>query len=85
MQERFAWARGLVRALGYPCLLCEDPEPRTTGCFIPDPDEQFTGPMVALRQGKTRTIWYALCEDCSTLEDAAERVEARMRANAGAA
>lgn len=81
-EEQFARALELVKSLRYPCILCGEPEPDTIGCFIPNPDvvEQFSGPMVSLRQGKTRTLWYALCEECSNLEDAGDRVEARMEA-----
>lgn len=82
MQERIAWGRGVVKALGYPCLLCEDPDPCVLGRLVPDPDAEFTGPMAALREDGTLTLWYALCEDCSNLDDAGDRVEARMLADA---
>jgi hypothetical protein len=87
LQEQVAWARGVIKALGYPCLLCEAQYPRVLGRVRVRHEavEQLEGPLVALRHAGTLTLWYALCEECSSLEDAANRVEARMRASAGAA
>jgi hypothetical protein len=76
---QFARALELVASLQHPCILCGEPEPDGIGCFIPNRDavEQFSGPTPP-REGKTRTLWYALCEECRNLEDACDRVEARM-------
>ncbi|HEV8043634.1 MAG TPA: hypothetical protein VGP38_00510 [Rubrobacter sp.] len=77
---QFSRALELVKSLQYPCILCGEPEPGGIGCFMPNRDavEKFSGPMAALREGKTRTLWYALCEECNNLEGAGDRVEARM-------
>jgi len=82
--DQFARALELVGSLQYPCILCGEPEPDGIGCFIPNRDavEQFSGPTAPLREGKTRTLWYALCEECRSLEGACDRVEARMEQGA---
>jgi hypothetical protein len=81
-EGQFGRAKEFIESLRYPCILCGEPEPAKLGigCFIPNRAavERFSGPMASLRQGKTRTLWYALCEECNDLEDAGGRVEARM-------
>jgi len=85
-EGQFGRAKEFIESLRYPCILCGEPEPAKPGigCFVPNRDavERFSGPMASLRQGKTRTLWYALCEECNDLEDAAGRVEARMEKDA---
>jgi hypothetical protein len=85
-EGQFGRAKEFIESLRYPCILCGEPEPAKLGigCFVPNRDavERFSGPMVSLRQGKTRTPWYALCGECNDLEDAGDRVEARMERGA---
>jgi len=85
-EGQFGRALELAESLRHPCILCDEPDPvkPVIGCFIPRPVivERFSGPMAPLRQGKMRTIWYVLCEQCSRLEDAAARAEARMEKDA---
>ena len=85
-EGQFERAKEFIGSLRYPCALCDEPDPveGVIGCFIPRPAivERFSGPMAPLRRGKMRTLWYALCEQCSRLEDAPERVEARMEKDA---
>ena len=66
------------------CLLCEGPR-YVLGCFAPDDPARWTPHHKTTKEGKTRTIWYALCKPCSEREDAPDAVEQEiLRRNAGA-
>ncbi len=56
------------------CLLCSSEAPAYLGVFIPKTQpERYIA--LKLTAGKTRTLWYGLCESCYALPDKTSRVE----------
>jgi hypothetical protein len=50
------------------CILCGGPAARSCW-FIPNKGSADRFSPVKLKRGKTRTIWYTLCESCCELPD----------------
>jgi hypothetical protein len=56
------------------CRLCREPAP-IIGCFVPDAS---FNKRIGAPAGKTRLVFYFLCEDCSKLPDCLTLVEAAI-------
>jgi hypothetical protein len=71
---------GLAAALLQPCAVCGSDESHVAAVFIPD--AEFNRRLGA-RPGKTRYVFYSLCDSCVELADVVERVEEGMLAHFG--
>jgi hypothetical protein len=64
------------------CILCGKPR-ALLGCFMADDPERYLP--VKLKPGKTRALFYGLCDPCHEQPDKLARVEARLERDASRA
>jgi len=75
----------LGSAIGYAaenidaCILCRKP-PALLGCFIADDPERYLP--VKKKPGKTRALFYGLCDPCHEHPDKLARIEATFEREA---